>query len=270
MKQQKEKRCRMRLLRQILKHKPSQPKEKAPLKASGQKKPPIPEKPKGPGKAPQPRAGSHAYWLIDLENTGRTWTRIIDRLSPGDTVAVFWSGQASKWTVDYGTLSQIPDAGFVFLECETGKPNAMDFQLAAWLGRMSALDPGARFVVVSGDQGYRPLRGFLGRLGVPVAFFDPKAESPEKPPAPAAVPKEPAPRAEPRPVPSVEEVRRALAAAGIPVKPNQAERSVAALKALSGSEPTGRARQILNETVVNAFKENWRKTAFRVLSGYLD
>lgn len=259
----------MRLLQRILKHGHSQPEKKAAQRASKQRNPPIPEKPKDPGKAPQPRAETHTYWLIDLENVGKAWTEVLNKAEPGDTVAVFWSNQAAEWSLYYWNLSQVPDIHFMFPRCETGTHNALDFQLTAWLGRMSVLDPDARFVIVSGDHGYRPLRDFLGKRGVPVAFFDPKTEGAEKPPAPAAVPKEPVPKPKFRSIPSVEEVRRALAAAGIPVKPNQAERSVAALKALSGSEPAGRARQILNETVVNTFKENWRKTAFKILSEYL-
>ena len=205
-----------RILTRALTH--AQPDAKAPLRAPSIKHAPIPKKPKGPGKAPYARAETHTCWLIDLENVGKAWTEILDKAKPGDTVAVFWSNQAAEWSLYYWNLSQIPDIRFMFPQCETGTHNALDFQLTAWLGRMSVLDPDARFVIVSGDRGYRPLRDFLGKRGIPVAFFDPKAETIKETPAKIpAILSNPIPKTKTAQIPSVEEVRKALAAAGAKV-----------------------------------------------------
>lgn len=111
-------------------------------------------------------------WLVDLENTGGRWALASRLFRPGDLVAMFWSGKSC--TPDLKAMSAVPGVDYEFLECESGTPNAMDFQLAAWLGRISVLEPGADFVILAKDHGYGPLRPFFRRLGVSVQLLDPE------------------------------------------------------------------------------------------------
>lgn len=113
------------------------------------------------------------YWLIDLENTGPRWASAAGLFVPGDTAVIFWSDKTrSDWPLD--SLPDVPDLRYIFIKCGNGTPNAMDFQLCAWLGRTSREFPDARFVILSGDKGYAPLESFMGRFyGTDVSLLDP-------------------------------------------------------------------------------------------------
>lgn len=113
------------------------------------------------------------YWLIDLENTGPRWTSAAGLFVPGDTAVIFWSDKTrSDWPL--GSLPDVPDLRYIFTKCGNGTPNAMDFQICAWLGRTSREFPDARFVILSGDKGYAPLESFMGRFyGTDVSLLDP-------------------------------------------------------------------------------------------------
>lgn len=99
------------------------------------------------------------YWLVDLENTGSRWTGAASLFRPGDTVVFFWSGKSCD--VSMKSLPDAPWLRYMFVQCSNGTMNALDFQLCAWLGRMSAQEPRASFAILSFDQGYRPLEQFM-------------------------------------------------------------------------------------------------------------
>lgn len=117
------------------------------------------------GKAPR------TCWLVDLENTGGRWEKASRLFQPGDLVAMFWSDKSCM--PDVKAMSAVPDVKFLFFECSNGTPNAMDFQLSAWLGRAAAMEPDADFVILSGDKGYEPLQSFLSKFGTVLELVEP-------------------------------------------------------------------------------------------------
>lgn len=110
-------------------------------------------------------------WLVDLENTGGRWEKASRLFQPGDLVAMFWSDKSCM--PDIKAMSQVPDVRFLFFECANGTPNAMDFQLSAWLGRASAMEPDTDFVILSGDKGYEPLQAFMSKFGIGLELVEP-------------------------------------------------------------------------------------------------
>lgn len=119
---------------------------------------------------PIPKDGTHIVYLVDTENTGRSWSILSDIAENGDTVILFVS--KNSHTVSLTAFCGASERGvdFRFVECETGT-NAMDFQIVAALGRLSALSPQSRYVIFSADAGYDPAIHFLCDRGVQVSRF---------------------------------------------------------------------------------------------------
>ncbi len=120
--------------------------------------------------SPERRTG-RTCWLVDLENTGGRWEKAARLFQPGDLVAMFWSDKSC--VPDVKAMSAVPDVRFLFFECSNGTPNAMDFQLSAWLGRASAMEPDTEFVILSGDNGYGPLKSFMAKFGTRLELVEP-------------------------------------------------------------------------------------------------
>lgn len=147
-------------------------------------------------------------WLVDLENTGSRWAKAARLFQPGDTVVMFWSGKSC--VPDPKDMRAAEGVDYRFVECSNGTPNAMDFQLTAWLGMASEKSPSCGFVILSSDHGYTPLETFFRKYGRDVTLLDPDAAV-EAIAAPAATDRngtEPAP-AKDRPEPEQAQIRTA-------------------------------------------------------------
>lgn len=143
------------------------------------------------------RPASRTYWLVDLENTHSRWTLASGQFRAGDIVVLFWSPSASK--VPLEDVSEHDQISYKFIKCFNGSHDALDFQLSAWLGRMSILDPSARFVILSGDHGYEPLVRFLAKAHVDAALTDPSTFATDMAPAKMAAHSSPENTAVPEP-----------------------------------------------------------------------
>lgn len=99
-------------------------------------------------------------------------------------IAIFWSEKACN--LDMKSLPALPGLSYMFVECENSSPNAMDFQICAWLGRMSVTNPDTDFTILSGDKGYAPLTPFMSyQFGVTAYLADPMQTASQTSPAPA-------------------------------------------------------------------------------------
>lgn len=76
-------------------------------------------------------------------------------------IKVFCGANQSKVPFDLANQLQRlgPDAEYIRIE-GTGR-NALDFHIAYYIGHISALSPGATFIVISNDQGFAPLIKYL-------------------------------------------------------------------------------------------------------------
>lgn len=100
------------------------------------------------------------YYLIDYENTGENGLDGIIELSNDDKVIIFYSDNADKMSFDLHQKLQQCHAAVEFRKIATGKKNALDFQLATYLGYLIAREPGGHFCIVSKDLGYEVLLDF--------------------------------------------------------------------------------------------------------------
>ena len=97
------------------------------------------------------------YYLIDYENTGENGLEGLLDLESSDKVVIFYSENADKMSFDLHQQLQECDAVIEFQKIAVGKKNALDFQLAAYLGYLMAKEENGQFCIVSKDLG----SGFL-------------------------------------------------------------------------------------------------------------
>ena len=100
------------------------------------------------------------YYLIDYENTGEYGLNGLSELDSKDQVVIFYSENADKMSFDLHRKLQECHAVMEFRKITTGKKNALDFQLAAYLGYLMAKEENSRFCIVSKDLGYEVLLEF--------------------------------------------------------------------------------------------------------------
>ena len=100
------------------------------------------------------------YYLIDYENTGENGLEGLSDLGSGDQVIIFYSENADKMSFDLHQRLQECYAAIEFRKITIGKKNALDFQLAAYLGYLMAREESGRFCIVSSDLGYEVLLDF--------------------------------------------------------------------------------------------------------------
>lgn len=100
------------------------------------------------------------YYLIDYENTGENGLDGLTELESNDRVVIFYSENADKMSFDLHRKLQECRGVIEFRKIATGKKNALDFQLAAYLGYLMAKEEKGRFFIVSRDLGYEVLLDF--------------------------------------------------------------------------------------------------------------
>ncbi len=104
------------------------------------------------------------YYLIDFENVQ---PKALDRLTPGEArIKVFLGQQQTKLMLDLVHALQPFGADAEYVPITGSGPDAVDFHIAYYIGRLSAEDPGATFRIVSKDKGFDPLVRHLVARGI--------------------------------------------------------------------------------------------------------
>lgn len=102
--------------------------------------------------------------LIDLENV----TPDSLHLLAGDhfKVHVFVGENQKKIPIDLATAVQRMGSNARYVQIVGNGPNALDFHIAYYIGRLSLETPGAFFHIISRDTGFDPLKKHLKDQGV--------------------------------------------------------------------------------------------------------
>jgi len=107
--------------------------------------------------------GSEIF-LIDFENVQPT---SIGQLKPGACRIHLFVGQNQKnVSVDLSQALQAFGPNACYTRISGNGPNALDFHIAFYIGRLAHEHPGARFTIVSKDTGFDPLVKHLVTLGI--------------------------------------------------------------------------------------------------------
>ena len=108
---------------------------------------------------------SKPYVLIDFENVQ---PKTLDRLQPGSVrIKVFLGQHQNRLMLELVQALQPFGADAEYIAIQGSGPDAVDFHIAFYIGRLAAGDPGATFTIVSRDKGFDPLVRHLVGLGIP-------------------------------------------------------------------------------------------------------
>ena len=131
-----------------------------------------------------------AYYLIDFENVKSRGMEGVELLTEEDTVCIFYSDNADSMTFDLHRKLNETKANIIYHKVAVGTKNALDFQLATYLGYLicgqqsEGIHP--NYFIVTKDNGFTSLMVYWKAQGVPVRIIcnllwgkNPVAEQPE-------------------------------------------------------------------------------------------
>ena len=105
------------------------------------------------------------FFLIDFENVQ---PKALDRLQPGAArIKVFLGQHQSRLLLEVVQALQPFGKDAEYIQIAGSGPDAVDFHIAFYIGRLASSHPGASFTIVSKDRGFDPLVKHLGTLGIP-------------------------------------------------------------------------------------------------------
>ena len=103
-------------------------------------------------------------FLIDFENVQ---PKALDRLKPGTSrIKVFLGQHQSKLMLELVQALQPFGADAEYIQIQGSGPDAVDFHIAFYIGRLASSHPGAAFNIISKDKGFDPLVKHLAQLGI--------------------------------------------------------------------------------------------------------
>lgn len=102
------------------------------------------------------------YFLVDYENVKTHGLDGISKLDEGDIVCIFYSDNADTLTFGLHKRLNESKANILYHRVEVGSKNALDFQLASYLGYIihENLEKPYKYYLVSKDNGFSSLTGY--------------------------------------------------------------------------------------------------------------
>ena len=116
-----------------------------------------------------------AYYLIDFENVKSRGMEGVELLTEEDTVCIFYSDNADSMTFDLHRKLNETKANIIYHKVAVGTKNALDFQLATYLGYLiceqqrEGIHP--NYFIVTKDNGVTSLMVYWKAQGVPVRII---------------------------------------------------------------------------------------------------
>ncbi len=107
-------------------------------------------------------------YLIDYENVGDNVFSHINTLSEEDKIVVFYNANTSKLSFTSHRLLEKSVINREYISINTGTKNALDFQLATYLGYLIANDNKTEYCIVSKDNGFDVICNFWKSRGAKV------------------------------------------------------------------------------------------------------
>lgn len=101
------------------------------------------------------------YYLIDYENVGEAGLKGIADLNEEDYIIIFYSENAGRISFDLHRMLNESTACVEYRKVKSGMKNALDFQLATYLGYLIAKHDGnTSYYIISKDNGYDVVKSF--------------------------------------------------------------------------------------------------------------
>lgn len=99
------------------------------------------------------------YVLIDYENVQPSTLSVLEK--EHFKVIVFVGANQAKVAFDVAAQLQRLGSSASYVKISGNGPNALDFHIAYYIGRLAATEPGAYFHIISKDAGFDPLISHL-------------------------------------------------------------------------------------------------------------
>lgn len=107
-----------------------------------------------------------AVYLIDFENVHSNGISGVEKLSADDKVYIFYTENASSLSFSSHIKLLACPAEVTYYNVEAGGKNALDFQLASFLGYLIGSDSDDCYYIISGDKGYENVKKFWEKSGL--------------------------------------------------------------------------------------------------------
>lgn len=105
-------------------------------------------------------------FLIDFENVSNGGFEGLENLTDAENLILFYSDNAG--TISIATHRKLEQSVVQkeYLSVKTGGKNALDFQLATYLGYLISQKPNEDYCIVSNDEGFQHVVNFWEQKGV--------------------------------------------------------------------------------------------------------
>lgn len=107
-----------------------------------------------------------AVYLVDFENVSSAGISGIQKLTKEDKVYIFYTVNASNMSFAAHLNLLSSPAEVVYYNVASGGKNALDFQLASFLGYLICQGKDKKFCIISNDRGFEYVKTFWERNGV--------------------------------------------------------------------------------------------------------
>lgn len=107
-----------------------------------------------------------AVYLIDFENVHSSGISGVENLSADDKVYIFYTENASSLSFSSHIKLLACPAEVTYYNVDAGGKNALDFQLASFLGYLIGSGSDDCYYIISGDRGYDNVKKFWEKSGL--------------------------------------------------------------------------------------------------------
>lgn len=107
-----------------------------------------------------------AVYLIDFENVHSGGISGVENLSADDKVYIFYTENASSLSFSSHIKLLACPAEVTYYNVDAGGKNALDFQLASFLGYLIGSGSDDCYYIISGDRGYDNVKKFWEKSGL--------------------------------------------------------------------------------------------------------
>ena len=111
------------------------------------------------------------FYLIDYENVNRSGLDGIEMLRKNDTVIIFYSKHADTLSFQLHEKLNDTKADITYFDVDTVGKNALDFQLASYIGYIVGKYEGSTCYIISHDAGFANVCNFWRKKGVKISIF---------------------------------------------------------------------------------------------------
>ena len=116
-----------------------------------------------------------AVYLVDFENVSSAGISGIQKLTKEDKVYIFYTVNASNMSFAAHLNLLSSPAEVVYYNVASGGKNALDFQLASFLGYLICQGQEKKFCIISNDRGFEYVKTFWERNGAAADISDRKS-----------------------------------------------------------------------------------------------